>query len=110
MTYRLLLVDAEGLARTPQLIIRQQREFPGGVGISVHFRPVRNDLLFESAKVTGQLAYRILTGEGLVRLQLWVEYEVLGPHGKYIVVRQFADGKWKLLRDMFSTNVPPPKK
>jgi hypothetical protein len=54
MTYRLLLVDAEGLARTPQLIIRQQREFPGGVGISVHFRPVRNDLLFESAKVTGQ--------------------------------------------------------
>jgi len=21
-----------------------------------------------------------------------------------------ADGQWKLLRDMFSTNVPPPKK
>jgi uncharacterized protein (TIGR02246 family) len=31
-------------------------------------------------------------------------------HGKYIVVWQRADGKWKLLRDMFSTNVPPPKK
>ena len=31
-------------------------------------------------------------------------------HGKYIVVWQHADGKWKLLRDMFSTNVPPPKK
>ena len=30
-------------------------------------------------------------------------------HGKYIVVWQHADGKWKLLRDMFSTNVPPPK-
>jgi uncharacterized protein (TIGR02246 family) len=31
-------------------------------------------------------------------------------HGKYIVVWQHADGKWWLLRDMFSTNVPPPKK
>jgi len=31
-------------------------------------------------------------------------------HGKYIVVWEHADGKWKLLRDMFSTNVPPPKK
>jgi uncharacterized protein (TIGR02246 family) len=31
-------------------------------------------------------------------------------HGKYIVVWQRADGKWKLVRDMFSTNVPPPKK
>jgi uncharacterized protein (TIGR02246 family) len=31
-------------------------------------------------------------------------------HGKYIVVWQHADGKWKLLRDMFSTNVSPPKK
>jgi uncharacterized protein (TIGR02246 family) len=31
-------------------------------------------------------------------------------HGKYIVVWQHADGKWKLLRDMFSTNVPPPKR
>jgi uncharacterized protein (TIGR02246 family) len=30
-------------------------------------------------------------------------------HGKYIVVWQHADGKWKLLRDMFSTNVPPKK-
>ena len=31
-------------------------------------------------------------------------------HGKYIVVWQHADSKWKLLRDMFSTNVPPAKK
>ena len=31
-------------------------------------------------------------------------------HGKYIVVWQHADGSWKLLRDMFSTNVPSPKK
>jgi WD40 repeat protein len=80
MTYRLLLVDAEGRVTTPQLVTREQREFPGSLGLSVHFRPVRNDLLFESAKVSGQLAYRILTGEGVVRSQLWVEYEVLGPH------------------------------
>jgi ketosteroid isomerase-like protein len=31
-------------------------------------------------------------------------------HGKYIVVWRHAGGKWKLLRDMFSTNVPAPKK
>ena len=31
-------------------------------------------------------------------------------HGKYIVVWQQADGQWRLLRDMFSTNVPPAKK
>jgi uncharacterized protein (TIGR02246 family) len=31
-------------------------------------------------------------------------------HGKYIVVWQHMDGKWKLLRDMFSTNIPPAKK
>ena len=31
-------------------------------------------------------------------------------HGKYVVVWQHADGKWKLLRDMYSTNVPSPKK
>jgi ketosteroid isomerase-like protein len=31
-------------------------------------------------------------------------------HGKYIVIWQRTDGKWKLLCDMFSTNVPPPKK
>jgi len=31
-------------------------------------------------------------------------------HGKYIVIWQYAAGKWRLLRDMFSTNVPPPKK
>jgi uncharacterized protein (TIGR02246 family) len=31
-------------------------------------------------------------------------------HGKYIVVWQHAGGHWKLLRDMFSTNLPPAKK
>jgi ketosteroid isomerase-like protein len=31
-------------------------------------------------------------------------------HGKYVVVWRHEGGKWKLLRDMFSTNVPAPKK
>jgi uncharacterized protein (TIGR02246 family) len=31
-------------------------------------------------------------------------------HGKYIVIWRNEGGKWKLLRDMFSTNMPPPKK
>src|ERR1700679_2345174 len=31
-------------------------------------------------------------------------------HGKYIVVWRHTDGNWKLLRDMFSTNVAPPQK
>jgi uncharacterized protein (TIGR02246 family) len=31
-------------------------------------------------------------------------------HGKYIVVWRKEGGKWKLLRDMFSTNVSPAKK
>ena len=31
-------------------------------------------------------------------------------HGKYIVVWRHEGGKWKLLRDMFSTNTSNPKK
>jgi uncharacterized protein (TIGR02246 family) len=31
-------------------------------------------------------------------------------HGKYIVVWKKVGGDWKLLRDMFSTNVPAPHK
>jgi uncharacterized protein (TIGR02246 family) len=44
------------------------------------------------------------------------EYELhdkagkLLDHGKYIVVWRHADGKWQLLRDMFSTNGASPKK
>jgi len=30
-------------------------------------------------------------------------------HGKYIVIWRREGGHWKLLRDMFSTNVPAPK-
>jgi len=80
MNYRLLLVNGQGEAIISQLRIRMLRDFPGLDGLSVHFRPVRNDLLFVSAKMGGQLAYRILMGEGIVRSQLWVEYEVLGEN------------------------------
>jgi hypothetical protein len=80
MKYLLLLVDADGKVTTSPLAVRELREFPAGEGLSVHFRPVRNDQLFESAKAAGRLAYRILLGEGVVRAQLWVEYEVQGPH------------------------------
>jgi WD40 repeat protein len=76
MDYVLLLVDGGGGARGSSLRLRTLREFPGLTGLSVHFRPVRNDRLFESAKAGGQLAYQILFGEGIVRTQLWVEYEV----------------------------------
>jgi len=80
MTYHLLLVDADGVATTSQLFVRQLREFHGAEGLSVHFRPVRSDRLFESAKAAGALAYKILSGEGIVRSQLWVEYELRGAH------------------------------
>jgi tetratricopeptide (TPR) repeat protein len=78
MNYRLLLVTGFGQAVSSPLRVRTLRQFPGPGGLSVHFRPIRNDLLFESAKVAGQLVFRILAGEGIVRGQLWVEYEVLG--------------------------------
>ena len=80
MKYHLLLVDGAGAARVVPVRIRTLREFPGEPGVSVHFRPVRNDPLFISAKVGGQLAFRILFGEGIVRAQQWVEYDVLGDN------------------------------
>jgi tetratricopeptide (TPR) repeat protein len=76
----LLLVNAEGVASAPELTVRELREYPGEEGVSVHFRPVRNDVLFQSAKVGSELAYGLLLGEGVVRTQLWIEYEVRGPH------------------------------
>lgn len=80
MNYLLLLVNADGAASASELIVRELREFPGEEGLSVHFRPVRNDVLFQSAKLGSGIGYRVLLGEGLVRSQLWVEYEVRGPH------------------------------
>jgi uncharacterized protein (TIGR02246 family) len=50
-----------------------------------------------TAAEVGQYALRDRTGKVL-------------DHGKYIVLWRLEGGKWKLLRDMFSTNVPPPAK
>ncbi|HEY0801618.1 MAG TPA: AAA family ATPase [Steroidobacteraceae bacterium] len=80
MKYLLLLVGADGAVTTSPLRIRDLRELPGEGGLSVHFRPIRNDALFESAKLAGQLAYRILAAEGIVRSRLVIEYQVLGAH------------------------------
>jgi WD40 repeat protein len=84
LNFRLLLVNGQGEATCSPLRIRTLREFPGAGGLSVHFRPVRNDLLFESAKLGGGLAHRVLSGEGIVRGQLWVEFEVPGAHANVI--------------------------
>jgi tetratricopeptide (TPR) repeat protein len=106
MSYRLILVDALGSALCAELRIRVLREFPGSPGLSVHFRPIRNDLLFESAKAAGTLAYRVLHGEGIARSQLLVEYEV--PDLKLNVRGRSADllfalalitAKWKKRAD-----------
>jgi tetratricopeptide (TPR) repeat protein len=103
MVYRLLLVDGQGKAACTPLGIRLLREFPGPDSLSVHFRPVRNDLLFESARTAGQLAYRILRGEGIVRAQLTVEYEVAeslqsvrGRSSDLLFALALITGKWKL--------------
>lgn len=103
MHYRLLLVDGQGKAACVPLGIRTLREFPGPESLSVHFRPVRNDLLAESARSAGQLAYRILRGEGVVRAQLNVEYEVpatlhsvMGRSSDLLFALALITAKWKL--------------
>jgi tetratricopeptide (TPR) repeat protein len=102
MIYQLLLVDGAGRALSAELRVRMVREFPGPEGVSVHFRPVRNDVLFESARIGGQLAHRILRGEGIVRSQLTVEYEVVGAQhsvigrsGDLLFALALITAKWK---------------
>jgi tetratricopeptide (TPR) repeat protein len=79
------------------------REFPGPEGLSVHFRPVRNDVLFDSARAAGQLACRILRGEGIVRSQLTIEYEapglqqsVMGRSSDLLFALALITAKWQL--------------
>jgi len=102
MSYRLLLVDGYGAVICPELRVRMLREFPGPAGLSVHFRPVRNDLLFESAKLAGELAYRVMRGEGIVRSQLLIEYEVpgtqvnvMGRSADLLFALTLITSKWK---------------
>jgi WD40 repeat protein len=110
LSYRLLLVDGHGEATTAPLHIRTLREFPGRGELSVHFRPVRNDFLFESAKIGGQLGYRILAGEGVVRSQLWVEYEVggdalnvMGRSSDLLFALALVTAKWKIPSNAIAT-------
>ena len=51
MTYLLLLVNSDAEATTAPSHNRELREFPGGEGLSFHFRPVSNDLLWVSQKL-----------------------------------------------------------
>ena len=59
----------------------------------------------KTVEVYGQGAMATEVGEYALRDKVG---KVL-DHGKYIVIWRHQDGHWKLLRDMFSTNVPPPK-
>jgi WD40 repeat protein/TPR repeat protein len=80
MRYVLLLARGDGAAaQTAELEIRELRQFPGNEGLSTHFRPIRSDALFDSAKRSGLLASRILYGEGVISGHLAVEFEVRGP-------------------------------
>ncbi|MGD0505273.1 MAG: tetratricopeptide repeat protein [Steroidobacteraceae bacterium] len=76
MNYWALLMDGTGGARCAPVYVRTLREMKGMSGMSVHFRPVRKDSLYESAKTSGAWGERVLRGEGKIRGQLWVEYEV----------------------------------
>jgi WD40 repeat protein len=78
LRYILLLTSGDGAAQTAELEIQELRQFPGNDGLSTHFRPVRSDALFDSAKRSGRLASRILHGEGVVSGHLAVEFAVRG--------------------------------
>ena len=53
--------------------------------------------------------------EGVISMPCDGEYALLDKagktldRGKYIVIWKQEGGDWKLLRDMFSSNQPPPK-
>ena len=59
----------------------------------------------KTVEVYGQGATATEVGEYALRYKAGK----LLDRGKYIVIWHNEGGQWKLLRDMFSTNVPPPK-
>jgi Novel STAND NTPase 1/Tetratricopeptide repeat len=102
LKYLLLLANADGVGTARELIVRNLRAFPGEEGISVHFRPVRGDALFHSAKAGSGVAYRVLLAEGIVRSQVWVEYElggspinVAGRSGDLVFALALLTSAWK---------------
>ena len=75
MNYWLLLADDHAAAMASQLRLTQLGESaPGGDGVAITFRPLRSDALFLAAKAAGEIAYRIVRGEGWLRSQLVVEF------------------------------------
>lgn len=93
MRFALLLADSRGqhgAARTVSLQLQVLQTSPGGEDLTVSFRPSRADDLHVSAKAVGQLAYRILLGEGIVRSQLVVRLR-LGEDAPPNVVGRSAD-------------------
>ena len=73
---------------------------------------------WQSAFASGVAAIELKTvelyGEGMTAAEVG-EYALRDKvgkvldRGKYVVIWRHDDGEWKLLRDMFSTNMPPPK-
>lgn len=81
----LLLLDGVSQidAIAAPLSIGLLQEFPGAEGVSVHLQhPLgferARDGLYDSARSGSTLAYQLLTGEGIVRGQLWVRYDLIG--------------------------------
>jgi ketosteroid isomerase-like protein len=73
---------------------------------------------WQSALASGVSAIELKTlevyGQGMTATEVgdYVLRDKAGKeldHGKYIVIWRHQDGQWKLLRDMFSTNLPPRK-
>jgi ketosteroid isomerase-like protein len=72
-----------------------QSAFASGVAV-IELKTVEVYAQGATASEVGEYALRDKAGKLLDR-------------GKYIVIWHNEGGQWKLLRDMFSTNVPPPK-
>ena len=73
---------------------------------------------WQSALASGVAAVELKTvevyGQGVTATEVgeYALHDKVGKvldRGKYIVIWRHEDGQWKLLRDMFSTNEPPPK-
>ena len=88
--------NRSGCARGSEAIAKfWQSAFASGVA-AIELKTVEVYGQDTTATEVGEYALRDKVGKVLDR-------------GKYIVIWRHDDGQWKLLRDMFSSNVPPPK-
>ena len=74
-------------------------------------------MFYNGAKAMGIQNVALTTEEVMGGPEVVVEtgsYELLGAanksldKGKYVVAWKMEDGKWKMHRDIFTTNAPPP--